>query len=63
MRLYIPPELQEEHEKLNQMFIDIEEDLTAEEFTEKYASEEYKRFFREREKERKQLWEQGIIVN
>ena len=62
MRNCTPLEFQEEENKLAQMYIESEEDLTVAEFTEKYASEDYKKYFKEYQKERERLFAEGIIV-
>ncbi len=63
MKAYVAPKFQEEENRLTQIILNSEEELTIEEFIEKYGSEEYKEYLREREKETEELWAQGIIVN
>ena len=50
MRSYIAPEFQEEERKLLKIILNSKEELTIEEFIEKYGSEDYKRYLSEREK-------------
>lgn len=52
-----PLKFRAEEEKITQMYIETEEDLTVAEFVNKYASEGYKKYFKEYEVEREQLME------
>ena len=58
-----PLKFRAEEEKITQMYIETEEDLTVEEFVNKYASEGYKKYFKEYEEERDRLLAEGIIVD
>lgn len=63
MKPYITPEFQEEENRLMQLMLNLEEELTLEEFIEKYASQEYKQYLKKDKEETARLWEQGIIVD
>ena len=63
MRGYVALEFQEEEHSLLGIMLNSDEELTIEEFVEKYGSEDYKKYLIARQKECDALWEQGIIVD
>lgn len=61
MRNTIPTELKPENDRLTQMWLSCEDSIES--VVEKYATKEYKRYFRNRMERKMKLRKQGIIVN
>ena len=60
---YPSKSIEEENERLGAIICNSDDGISVDEIIEKYASDEYKKYIKEREKERQRLWdEEGIIV-
>lgn len=64
MRVTYPSKsIEEENKRLCDIICNSDDDISIEEIIEKHASDEYKKYIKERKKERQRLWdEEGIIV-
>lgn len=63
MRPYFPTEqLRAENDRLMALFLDTKENVDVDEFIEKNASDEYKKYLKDEEKRQEKLFEQGIVV-
>lgn len=63
MRPNRPAFVVEEEERVLKKVMDMDEDITIEDAIEKYASEKYKDYLKEKRQEELELQEQGIIAD
>lgn len=63
MFVQLPENIRREEERLIAIMFESDEELTIEEFIEKYGSETYKNYVRKKEERDAALWEHGIIEN
>jgi hypothetical protein len=54
----LPEDLYEEKERLTELILNSEEELTGKEFIEKYASQKFKDWLKARDELKKKLWEE-----
>ena len=62
MSPYMTEELKKEEKKIIDIMLNSDEELTMDEFVEKYASDKYKDYLRAERKRQDELLKQGIIV-
>lgn len=55
-------ELQEENDRLMTLFLDTKENIDVDEFIEKNASNEYKKYLKDEDERQEALFEQGIVI-
>lgn len=55
-------ELEEENERLLELFLSTKENVDVDEFLEQNASEAYKKYVKDDEAKREKLFEQGILI-
>ena len=55
---YPNEKIEEENSRLMELFLDSDDDLSLEEFIERNASAEFKRYLKESEERKKRLWEE-----
>lgn len=61
MTINLPEKIKLEESRLAEMMMNSDEEITIEEFIQKYASEDYKKFLKDRDQRKEELWKQGII--
>jgi len=61
MTINLPEKIKLEESRLTEMMMNLDEEITIEEFIQKYASEDYKKFLKDRNQRKEELWKQGII--
>lgn len=64
MRVTYPSKsIEEENKRLGLIICNADDGISIEEIIEKYASDEYKEYIKQKDKEKQRLWdEEGIIV-
>lgn len=61
-RTYPSKEIEEENRKLGEIICNSDDGMTIEEIIERYASERFKRYLKERQKEKERLWKEERII-
>lgn len=60
---YIPENMIEENNRLMELMCESDEELSVDEFVEKYASNEYKAYFKSQKEEKEKNFKNGVIVD
>lgn len=55
--------IKEEEKRMFYLIKNSDEELSFEEFLDKYASEEYKDYVKKKNAEKEELWKRGIVID